>query len=161
MYGINTRCCMLSIRRIPGGMHACAWCHTARSADYIHAQRAWLHANPSDWIKNQATRLGCLIFWLVLTEKMPLIFCFAKSFSPAIRTFCDAIAVKMDCNIELIPFWLEFGFAFRAYVCFGYHNHIQNDKQDNYGNGYKIPWNIKMTAKPINLTGGKHKSWDN
>ena len=74
------------------------------------------------------------------------------------RTLCNASTVKMYCNINLIPFWLEFGFTFRAYVCFGYHNHIQNDKQDNYGNGYKIPWNIKVTAKPIYLTGSKHKS---
>ena len=98
------------------------------------------------------------IFWRVLTKKMPLVFPFAKTRSSAIRTLCNASAVKMYCNINLIPFWLEFGFTFRAYVCFGYHNHIQNDKQDNYGNGYKIPWNIKVTAKPIHLTGSKHKS---
>jgi len=96
--------------------------------------------------------------WGVLTKKMPLVFPFAKTLSSAIRTLCNASAVKMYCNINLIPFRLEFGFTFRAYVCLGYHNHIQNDKQDNYGNGYKIPWNIKVTAKPINLTGWEHKS---
>ena len=89
---------------------------------------------------------------------MTLIFSLTKSFSSAIWTFCDARIIEMDCNIYLIPLGFEFGFTFRAYVCFGYHNHIQNDKQDNYWNGYKIPWNIKVTAKPINLTGGKHKS---
>ena len=93
-----------------------------------------------------------------LTKKMPLVFSFAKTLSSAIRTLCNASAVKMDCNIDLIPFWLEFGFAFRAHVCFGYHNHIQNDKQDNYGNGYKIPRNIEMASKPIDPTGSKQKN---
>ena len=108
--------------------------------------------------KNPLSYENGFSFGGVLTKKMPLVFPFAKTLSSAIRTLCNASAVKMYCNINLIPFWIEFGFTFRAYVCFGYHNHIQNDKQDNYGNDYKIPWNIKVTAKPIHLTGRKHKS---
>ena len=101
-----------------------------------------------------------LSFWDVLTKKMPLIFCFAKSFSPAIRTFCDARIVKMDRNIYLIPFRLEFSFTFWTNVCFWYYNDVQDDKQDKYRNSYKIPWYIEMTTEPIHLTGWEHKSWD-
>ena len=47
LYGIITKWCMESIRR---KIHANAWCHTARGADYILAH-ARLHTNPSDWIE--------------------------------------------------------------------------------------------------------------
>ena len=100
----------------------------------------------------------CAFFWVVLTKKMLLIFCFAKSFSPAIRTFCDARIVKMDRNIYLIPFRLELGFAFRADIRLGNHNEIQSNKQNKYRNNYKIPRNIEMTSKPIDPTRSKQKS---
>ena len=93
-----------------------------------------------------------------LKKEMPLIFSLTKSFSSAIWTFCDARIIEMDCNIYLIPFGFEFGFTFWTNVCFRYYNYIQDNKQDKYGNGYKIPRNIEMTAKPINLTGREHKS---
>ena len=64
----------------------------------------------------------------------------------------------MDRDIYLIPFGLEFGFAFGADIGLGNHNAIQNNEQNKYRNGYKIPRNIKVTAKPIHLTGSKHKS---
>ena len=98
--------------------------------------------------------------WAVLTKKMPLIFSLTKSFSSAIWTFCDARIIEMDCNIYLIPLGFEFGFTFWTNVCFRYYNYIQDNKQDKYGNGYKIPRDIEMATKPIHLTGWEHKSWD-
>ena len=102
---------------------------------------------------NEATLLGCFVRWSELTKKMPLIFSLTKSFSSAIWTFCDARIIEMDCNIYLIPFGFEFGFTFWTNVCFRYYNYIQDNKQDKYGNGYKIPRDIEMATKPIHLTG--------
>ena len=82
-----------------------------------------------------------------------VIFSLTKSFSSAIWTFCDARIIEMDCNIYLIPFGFEFGFTFWTNVCFRYYNYIQDNKQDKYGNGYKIPRDIEMATKPIHLTG--------
>ena len=64
----------------------------------------------------------------------------------------------MDRDIYLIPFRLEFGFAFRADIRLGNHNEIQSNKQNKYRNNYKIPRNIGMASKPIDLTGSKQKS---
>ena len=94
----------------------------------------------------------------MLTKKIPLVFPFAKTLSSAIRTLCNAIAVKMYCNINLIPFWLELGFAFRADIRLGNHNEIQNNKQNKYRNSYKIPRNIEMASEPIDPTGSKQES---
>ena len=101
----------------------------------------------------KSTPLGVLVVWHELTKKMPLIFSLTKSFSSAIWTFCDARIIEMDCNIYLIPFGFEFGFTFWTNVCFRYYNYIQDNKQDKYGNGYKIPRDIEMATKPIHLTG--------
>ena len=128
--------------------------HRAKPCFIFHARQR------ASFPKQKALLTKCFSFWGVLTKRMPLIFCFAKSFSPAIRTFCDARTVKMDRNIYLIPFRLEFSFAFRTNVCFWYYNDVQDDKQDKYRNSYKIPWYIEMTTEPINLTGREHKSWD-
>lgn len=97
--------------------------------------------------------MGCLSYWCALTKKMPLIFSLTKSFSSAIWTFCDARIIEMDYNIYLIPLGFEFGFTFGTNVCFRYYNYIQDNKQDKYGNGYKIPRDIEMATKPIRLTG--------
>ena len=64
----------------------------------------------------------------------------------------------MNCNIYLIPFGLEFGFTFGADIGFINHNKIQDDKQNEYRNDYKIPRNIEMASKPIAPAGRKHKS---
>ena len=69
------------------------------------------------------------------------------------RTFCDARAVKMNRDIQLIPFGLEFGFAFGANIGLGYHNEIQNDEQNKYRHGNKVPRDIEVAAKPIDLAG--------
>ena len=101
----------------------------------------------------KSTRMGCLSYWCALTKKMPLIFSLTKSFSSAIWTFCDARIIEMDYNIYLMPLGFEFGFTFGTNVCFRYYNYIQDNKQDKYGNGYKIPRDIEMATKPIRLTG--------
>ena len=93
------------------------------------------------------------LFLAYVDKKMPLIFSLTKSFSSAIWAFCDARIIEMDCNIYLIPFGFEFGFTFWTNVCFRYYNYIQDNKQDKYGNGYKIPRDIEMATKPIHLTG--------
>ena len=64
----------------------------------------------------------------------------------------------MDRDIYLIPFGLEFGFAFGADIGFRNHNKIQDGKQNEYRNDYKIPRNIEMASKPIDPAGRKHKS---
>ena len=63
----------------------------------------------------------------------------------------------MDRDIYLIPFRLELGFAFRADIRLGNHNEIQSNKQNKYRNNYKIPRDIEMATKPINLTRRKHE----
>ena len=115
-----------------------------------------MHTKPAAWINQNRTFVYRQMFcfgWHVLTKKMPLIFSLTKSFSSAIWTFCDARIIEMDCNIYLIPLGFEFGFTFWTNVCFRYYNYIQDNKQDKYGNGYKIPRDIEMATKPIHLTG--------
>ena len=84
---------------------------------------------------------------------MPLIFFLAESSSSTIWTFCDARTIEMDGNIYLIPFGFEFGVTFWTNVCVRYDHDIQDNKQDTYGNGDKIPRDIEMATKPIHLTG--------
>ena len=63
----------------------------------------------------------------------------------------------MNSDIYLIPFRLKFGFAFRADIRLGNHNAVQNNGQDKYRDCYKIPRDIEMATKPINLTRRKHE----
>ena len=113
------------------------------------------HAPQVRFISKQKSTALAVLFCLEACwqKRCRLLFYFAKTLSSAIRTFCDARIVKMDRNIYLIPFRLEFSFTFWTNVCFWYYNDVQDDKQDKYRNSYKIPWYIEMTTEPINLTG--------
>ncbi len=90
--------------------------------------------------------------------KKPLILFLTKSFFSAIRTLSYTGSANMDRNVRLIPFWLEFGFAFGTNVCLGNYNEIRYNENNKYRNSYKIPLNVIVTAKPINATRREHKS---
>ena len=91
-------------------------------------------------------------------KRCRLFFLLTKSFSSAIWAFCDTRTVAMNSDIYLIPFRLKFGFAFRADIRLENHNAVQNNGQDKYRDCYKIPRDIEMATKPINLTRRKHES---
>jgi hypothetical protein len=69
------------------------------------------------------------------------------------RAFCDTGAVEMNRDIYLIPLGLKFGFTFGADIGFGNHSEIQNNEQNQYRHGNKVPRDIEVAAKPIDLAG--------
>ena len=89
---------------------------------------------------------------------MPSILPLAKAPSSAMRAFSDTRPVKVDRNIDVVPLGLEFRMAFGANVRFGKHVEIQHNGKDQNRNSNKIPRNVEVISKPIDLTRREHKS---